>query len=535
MSTPTTVRPAAAQTPTTGARRGPPSSLGRASASFRTPTSPTAIFTPGGRQSRRKSGRILRESPRDLLRNLSRRLAPTSRPVATSSSSSSAPSSGGRGRKSRKSSGKDQIPESQTEFSYLHDDDDSDSFPLDRPRLSLPIGDDDLDNDDDLRPHRSMVLDDDENFTLRSIEYARRSVTQEQLQQARRFSRGSLGRDNSLGSLRLSDYMDGFIGTADADIDGDERVQSAFFPEGAFDNLGANEQPSEDLTFERLDSERHDALAAAGENEFGVIDVPLDGNETTFMLGQDASGQPSPDRTLGLVLPENGDENIFGGDEGGGPAFDDYDDDDNRDENNMWPDEPNRDGETGDDDVAVTAADGAADTPTHTHTHTGLRAAAQAKGVRTKRIKMSAHGIPYPSLPVGVVKRVAQTFAQAHGGGKAKLSADTVAALGTASDWFFEQVGVDLQRFAQHAGRRTIDESDMLILMKRQRQINASATPFSVAQRFLPRELIQELRMTPETSVAKRRPQRQRQRPRPAQRMSSGAPSRPAATTKGKT
>ncbi len=32
-------------------------------------------------------------------------------------------------------------------------------------------------------------------------------------------------------------------------------------------------------------------------------------------------------------------------------------------------------------------------------------------------------------------------------------------------------------------------------MWNRQRQINASATPFSLAQRYLPRELLQDLRM----------------------------------------
>jgi len=83
-----------------------------------------------------------------------------------------------------------------------------------------------------------------------------------------------------------------------------------------------------------------------------------------------------------------------------------------------------------------------------------------------------------------------------------------------ASDWFFEQVSDDLGAYSKHAGRKTIDESDVVTLMARyvlisiifggkglifyrQRQINASTTPFSLAQSYLPRELLQELRMVP--------------------------------------
>ncbi|OTA87544.1 hypothetical protein M434DRAFT_60178, partial [Hypoxylon sp. CO27-5] len=110
--------------------------------------------------------------------------------------------------------------------------------------------------------------------------------------------------------------------------------------------------------------------------------------------------------------------------------------------------------------------------------------------------KISRHGIEYPSLPQGVVKRLATTLAKTAGVGKAKISADVLGAIMQASDWFFEQLGDDLSAYARHAGRKTIDESDMMMLMRRQRQTSASTTPFALAQRYLPRELLQEMRMT---------------------------------------
>ncbi|KAK8000047.1 centromere kinetochore component CENP-T-domain-containing protein [Apiospora arundinis] len=100
--------------------------------------------------------------------------------------------------------------------------------------------------------------------------------------------------------------------------------------------------------------------------------------------------------------------------------------------------------------------------------------------------KISKHGIEYPSLPQGVVKRLATTFAKTAGMGKAKISPDTLDAIMQATDWFFEQLGDDLQAYANHAGRKTIDESDMIALMRRQRQTNSSTTPFALAQRHLP-------------------------------------------------
>ncbi|KAK8103974.1 uncharacterized protein PG998_011007 [Apiospora kogelbergensis] len=123
------------------------------------------------------------------------------------------------------------------------------------------------------------------------------------------------------------------------------------------------------------------------------------------------------------------------------------------------------------------------------------RSQARGCGEEEAREKTSKHGIEYPSLPQGVVKRLATTFAKTAGMGKAKISPDTLDAIMQATDWFFEQLGDDLQAYANHAGRKTIDESDMIALMRRQRQTSSSTTPFALAQRHLPRELLQELRM----------------------------------------
>jgi histone H3/H4 len=152
--------------------------------------------------------------------------------------------------------------------------------------------------------------------------------------------------------------------------------------------------------------------------------------------------------------------------------------------------------------------------------------AQQKRVVRKKKLKISKHGIQYPSLPPGVVKKLATSFARTAGSSKAKISKETLDAIMQASDWFFEQVSDDLGAYAKHAGRKTIDESDIVTLMARyvehfahyfdgisdfnlhlyrQRQTNATTTPFSLAQRYLPRELLQELRMVPPSKLKKGR------------------------------
>jgi histone H3/H4 len=89
-----------------------------------------------------------------------------------------------------------------------------------------------------------------------------------------------------------------------------------------------------------------------------------------------------------------------------------------------------------------------------------------AKKRKKKGVKLSRHGVEYPSLPPAVIKRLAQTFARSSGI-KSQISSDTLAALTQASDWFLEQVSDDLAAYAKHAGRKTIDDSDMLTLMRR--------------------------------------------------------------------
>lgn len=89
------------------------------------------------------------------------------------------------------------------------------------------------------------------------------------------------------------------------------------------------------------------------------------------------------------------------------------------------------------------------------------------KITQKKKVKISKHGLQYPSLPAGLVKKLATTFARTAGNSKAKLSKETLDAIMQASDWFFEQASEDLSAYSGHAGRKTIDESDVVTLMTR--------------------------------------------------------------------
>jgi histone H3/H4 len=127
-----------------------------------------------------------------------------------------------------------------------------------------------------------------------------------------------------------------------------------------------------------------------------------------------------------------------------------------------------------------------------------------SRNARTKELKISRHGLPYPSLPSSVVKRIATTFSRSYTG-SSKLSKETLLAIEQASDWFFEQVSEDVAMYSDHAGRRTIEESDVVTLMGRQRLIGKGQTVFSLAQKYLPRELVGEIRMAPTKGTKKRK------------------------------
>lgn len=387
------------------------------------------INTPG--RNRRRSVRDQRETPRDLLRALSRTLAPKSKVITTSSSSSpddpsnnSTRRRGGRSRSQGRRGGPVTIPE---------DPDDSDEFPIDRPRLSLPI--DDV-SDDDLRPPRTSGLEDlEDNFTMQSIELARRQTL-----------------DNQRYSMRMSDYGP----MNDPASDDDVGIDSAFFPRTNWDgdegdDSGMAGLGDDDATFERIDDDEAGRRETLGRESFGAIDVNFDeADQSTVMLQPQVESSP---RRESYSSPRN---EAFGMDDAPLPEEMEVDNNDDPSLGLRGDGEAEAEGDS-DIDIGDLASDAAI---------------AEVFGKTTKRStskpfkrpgkKISQHGIEYPSLPPGVVKRVAQRFA-----GKSKISPDTLATLVQASDWFFEQLGDDLSAYAKHAGRKTIEESDMLTLMRR--------------------------------------------------------------------
>ncbi|TVY28845.1 Inner kinetochore subunit [Lachnellula hyalina] len=438
-----------------------------------------AGLTPA-RKDRRRSGRQQRETPRDTLRALSRILAPKTLPIVPTPHGPRPPN---------------------VNFRLPGEDDLDDGPELERPRLSLPIGDEEDDDDSLLLPPQSAGLE-DENFTVQSVELGRRAISEQPLN---RFSRGSFG------SVRLSDQ---FADLNQLEFDGRDVYDSSIMAGQAFEDddipgdvsgfpgHSDNTETLRDLGLDRgrislasgRNSDIQPGTVSADDTETFVFTVPprdvtelqvSDQTEESLIRVEDEVQYELPYDVPNENVPDEDDDEV-----------------ENIEDHDLASSPPPAGMDISLQDTTLQDGD--------------LVSATKLKAARKKRMKISKHGIQYPSLPVGVVKKLATSYAQMGGNSRTKLSKDTLDAIMQASDWFFEQVSDDLGAYAKHAGRKTIDESDIVTLMarlfwhglifeNRQRQTNATTTPFSLAQRHLPRELLQDLRMVPPSKLKKGR------------------------------
>ncbi|KAF2838997.1 hypothetical protein M501DRAFT_1003529 [Patellaria atrata CBS 101060] len=418
------------------------------------PTTPHAIralqqrrntaLMPGG-HGRRRSGQARRETPRDALRQLSRILV----------------------EKTGTTPGPEEVPQShQTSKRELGDEEDEGPDPQ-RPRLSMPLGHL-LDDEDSFheRPPRLSALSNSnlEENTGRSIEGARRNSSE------------PLTGDASMGGL--FDTPGGGVETPGGE---------PFVQEGAFDDLPLiGTMHGETLL---MDDNTLDILAALNS-------VPRRRSRSDRSSSSD---EEPPEPTFVFNIPQRLREPDPATPEA--PPLDNTVDtvDDASDS------DISEDGNLGYEHEVVAEQDDALD-DAPTADIPSAKTSAKRGPKKLKEVKVSRHGISYSSLPRSSVKKLAMALAQSNGSVNTKLSKDTIDAIMQTSDWFFEQASEDLATYAQHSGRKTIDESDVFTLMKRQRQILPGSTAFFLAQRYLPRELLQEIRMPAPALTKGRKP-----------------------------
>ena len=98
---------------------------------------------------------------------------------------------------------------------------------------------------------------------------------------------------------------------------------------------------------------------------------------------------------------------------------------------------------------------------------TNPKATTKAETREPRSMKKSRDGIPYPSFPAGITKKIASIFALSLGNKSTIIDKDILEAVDKATDQYFEQLSNDLGTFANHAGRKKIDESDVIAVMRR--------------------------------------------------------------------
>ncbi|EOA85660.1 uncharacterized protein SETTUDRAFT_111616 [Exserohilum turcica Et28A] len=447
--TPLVRTPATARTP-----RGGPAT--RPLPSRRTaPTTPHAIRalreranaarTPGN--NRRRSGRVQRETPRDLLRDLSRALARDSRPVEPSP----------------------QVLPQRPRHSALDLPDVDDGPPMAAPRLSMPLENmyDDDDDDDTIHsaPPRQSILpdlpDDVDGGTVQSLEFGRRAISEDP-----RLMYG--GRQ----SERFGDLSE--LGAVEEELE----VDGTFInrrPDGLFDQAIEDALDEDDTTIQALTGRRDGRTSDANLGVFGDGDDDTEEPTFRFMIPDRIRAPPReyppeeqeiqednvPDSEPPTML---GDTELLDGQDQETTVALDLEDPNQDGDMFGWESDP-----PVDDDAELAAyreEESAIDRSLQTQSPERLPGE-QPRGARkSKEYLVSQHGIGLPSFPAAPVKKLALGFIKSQGG-KAKLNKDTLDALVQTTNDFFEQISIDLAAYAQHAGRKMIDESDVIALMKR--------------------------------------------------------------------
>ncbi|CAI6336877.1 unnamed protein product [Periconia digitata] len=434
-----------------------------------------AARTPGN--ARRRSGRMQRETPRDILRDLSRVLARDKPPSPV-------------------------VPARPSRNSALDLPEIDDGPEPAAPRLSMPLGDM-YDDDDSIHaaPPRQSLLphlpDDVDNGTLQSLEFGRRALSED----PRMMYTGRV-------SERFGDLSELGMDGEEVEVDGIfVNRRRTINPEDMLDEVP--EEDMDDTTAQMLTGRRGGRPSDVDLGIFGEEDDETE--EPTFRFTIPPRMQaPAPrtddDTGNGNILDqtimeededadEDAEQQIFAGaeteqDEATAMIVDD--DDPTNMQQLDWESDPGPDEDA--DLQAYREEISAIDRSLQTQSPERPLEARKRAGRQLKVLNVSRFGHEYPSVPAATVKTLATGFAASQGS-KAKISKDTLEALVQTSDFFFEQIGEDLAAYAQHAGRKAIEESDVIALMKRTRQISDSSTVFSLAQKLLPRELLQQLRM----------------------------------------
>lgn len=339
------------------------------------------------------------------------------------------------------------------------------------PRLSMAL--DDMYDDDsfhDAPPRQSSlpdIPDDVDGGTVQSLEYGRRAISEDP-----RFAYG--GRY----SERFADFSE--LGPVDEEFE----IDGTFISRRG-DRLldqAIDEALNEDETTTQIRALTGRRDGRPSDVDLGVFgDAEDDTEEPTFrFLIPERMRAAERDEPQEETRAEVDDQEIVEGLEDDMPvlAEDDTDDGLANAINALIDNEPSGAGgmlgwesdfEPDDDDADLAAYRGeesAIDRSLRTVSPERRAAAKEAPVRKSRELRISQRGLEYPSFPVAPIKKLALSFMKSQGS-KGQLGKDALAALTKTTDDFFEQIGIDLAAYANHGGRKMIEESDVIALMKR--------------------------------------------------------------------
>jgi histone H3/H4 len=309
-------------------------------------------------------------------------------------------------------------------------------------------------------------LNDEEDITAQSIEYGRRAVSEGPAWD--RYPR------SSFGSIRMSEF-----GVEESGIGQRVEVEKSLM----------------------LDDDHNPDIGAGMDDEVELDDGYDESSDSLDAIADTPSGVTEDSRQFRQSISDPVEDGFFVGDAGFQDDENSFKLDFHRDDlvDELTGSEADaRDGSESQLAASFSFRQSPSTAPqspqSNTRPMTEIEAAAPKNMPRRKKLKLTRKGNTVPALPSSLVKRLAIDSMTMMGKKRPTINGESLAALEQATEWFFEQVGEDLEVYSDHAKRRRrVDDADVVTLMKRQRVIGKGRSLEDVAREFLPDEVLLDL------------------------------------------
>ncbi|NXQ53463.1 CENPT protein, partial [Anthoscopus minutus] len=97
-----------------------------------------------------------------------------------------------------------------------------------------------------------------------------------------------------------------------------------------------------------------------------------------------------------------------------------------------------------------------------------------------KRLEASQRKPREPHIPSSLIKEIFRHFA------KMPVTRDAFNIVEKCAERYFKQLCIDLEAYTHHAGKKTVEETDLEVLMRRQRLVTDKMPLNVLIERYLP-------------------------------------------------